>query len=200
MNVKLFDDNIFSDDQSHLINKYGINNPPQMNNAFDKAIQAAEATMARAARVTGDTGWLFDHVCNPAMSMLANETIERMHRQYGDFLAGIWDSAVFLYYAGNRDLRAYGSDIERFAYLMSYAGRNGCDIRLAPGGCTKGQTALLPLQRGQFLIVFEACAFCENWAWETAEMNFKASVLAAQDDLPPGAVIDPRSPVAPRLD
>ena len=104
---------------------------------------------------------------------------------------------MFLYYPGQNDFRAYDSDIERYAYLLSYAAQNGCDIRLAPGGCSKG-TVFLPLQRGQFIVVFEVCAACEAWAWETAETNFRFNVMAAQDKLPPGAVIDPLSPVPPR--
>ena len=62
--------------------------------------------------------------------------------------------------------------------MLSYTGQNGCDIRLAPGACTKG-TVFLPHARGQFLLVYEICGACEAWARETTEMNYKLSAMAA---------------------
>ena len=179
-----------------LIDKYGIDNPPQLDNVIDKSIQKVEATMARATRLTGDTSWLFHPSCNEQMWEIANETIQSMHRLYGDFMAGVSDGSVFLYYPGQNDFRAYGSEIERFAYMLGYAGKHGCDIQLAPGACSKG-TVFLPLERGQFIVVFEVCDACDAWAWEIAEMNFRAGIIAAQATLSPGAYIDALSPVAP---
>jgi hypothetical protein len=177
-------------DRDALIAKYGIDRPPQADNSTVTAILAAQRTVARAVRFTGDTSWLFDHAYNRDMWELASKTIQDMHGRFGDFMTGVWGEAVFLYYPGTEDFHAYDSDIERYAYVLAYVGQNGCDIRLAPGGCSKG-TVFLPLQRGPFIVVFEACDACDAWARETAETNFKFGVMAAQTDLPPGARIDP---------
>lgn len=63
-------------------------------------------------------------------------------------------------------------------------------------GCA-GHAMYLPLERGQFLVVFRICRACDAWARETAEVRFRSNVLGAQVHLPPGAVIDPGSPVPP---
>jgi hypothetical protein len=174
-----------------------IGQPPQPDNPIVTATLAAERTAARAVRFSGDTSWLFDHAYNRDMWELANKTIQDMHGRFGDFMTGVWGEAVFLYYPGAEDFRAYGSDIERYAYVLAYAGQNGCGIRMAPGRCGEG-TVFLPLQRGPFIVVFEACDACDAWARATAETNYKFGVLAAQAGLPPGARIDTGSPVPPR--
>jgi hypothetical protein len=183
--------------REELIARYGIDRPamnPQLNTTVT-AILAAE-------RITSGTHGpentpLFDPVWSSAMWERANEAIREMSSQHGDFMAGVWDSAVFLYYPGRSEFRAYGNDIERFTYMLGYASQNNCDIKLAPGGCSEG-TAFLPLGRGQFIVVFEICEVCDAWARRTAETNFRVKVMEAQAGLPPGATIDPGSPVPPR--
>jgi len=176
--------------------KYGMDLPLQANNPTVTAILAAERTTARAGRLAGDTSCLFDHAHNPRLWELVNETVRQMHRQYGDFMTGVWSDAVFLYYPGSEDFRAYATDIERHAYMLNYHSRNGCEIRMAPRPCGEN-TVFLPVQRGPFIVAFEICAACEAWAWDTAESNFKFNVLAAQANLPPGATIDRGSPLPP---
>lgn len=189
--------NMFETDESHLVTKYGIGRPPKPDNPHVDAVLAVERAAGRAALAGGNTSWLFDPALNEKMWERANEAIREMWRQHGDFMAGVWDSGVFLYYPGQSEFHAHGNDIERFAYLLGYANQNGCDIKLAPGGCGDS-TVFLPLERGQFLVVFEICTACDEWARHTAETNFRVSVLEAQAKLPPGARIDPGSPVPPR--
>jgi hypothetical protein len=58
-----------------------------------------------------------------------------------------------------------------------------------------GTTRLMPVHRGQFILLWRVCRACEAQARETAERNFRFNIMAAQAELPPGARIDPRSPV-----
>jgi hypothetical protein len=60
-----------------------------------------------------------------------------------------------------------------------------------------GTTRLMPLQRGQFILLWRVCRACEAKACETVETIFRTNVMAAQAELPPGARIDPGSPVSP---
>lgn len=179
-----------------LMEKY-MSNPINPNHPTVTAILAAERTTARAGRLVGDTSRLFDHALNPRLWELANEVVQQMHARYGQFMTCVWSEAVFVYYPGSEDFRAYATDIERSANMLNYHGRNGCEIgQLALRGCD-GDTVFLPLQRGPFIVVFEVCRACEDWAWRTAEDNFRFNVLTAQTALPPDAVIDPSSPVPP---
>jgi len=67
--------NLFETDQSHLVTKYDMNNSPDPDNAIANGTLTAERTMARAARVIGDTSWLLDPAYNEDMWKLANETM-----------------------------------------------------------------------------------------------------------------------------
>lgn len=62
-----------------------------------------------------------------------------------------------------------------------------------------GTTRLMCLHRGQFILLWRVCRACEATAGETADDAYITNLLAAQAELPPGAVIDPGSPVPPRL-
>jgi hypothetical protein len=73
----------------------------------------------------------------------------------------------------------FSRGIERFGYLLTCRWHDGCDVRLAPGGCSEG-TVFLPLQRGQFLIVFEICGSCDEWAGQTAQDNYIVSEMEAR--------------------
>lgn len=61
-----------------------------------------------------------------------------------------------------------------------------------------GRTRQITTRRGQFVLTWRCCITCERLAGQMAETNFRISVMEAQAKLPPGAVIDPLSPVAPR--
>jgi len=129
---------------------------------------------------------------------LAEKTMRNMHIRFAKHIDKAADTDVFLYYPGTHDFYVYSRNIERFAYMLTFAWPEGCDIKIAPGGCS-GVEIFLPLQRGQFILVFGICEACDVWVRGTAETNFRASVMEAQEQLPPGAYIDPGSPVPPRL-
>jgi hypothetical protein len=159
-----------------LIDKYGINQPPQADNPIDSSIQEVEATMARATGRTGDTAWLFDPIWSPAMWELANKIMQDMRVRFAKHIATAADTDVFLYYPGTQGFYVYSRDIERFAYMLTFCWPVGCDIKMAPGGC-RGVELFLPLQRGQFIVVFGICEACDAWARVTAETNFMTRVL-----------------------
>jgi hypothetical protein len=186
-----------------LMEKYGVTNPPDPNNPNVGAIQVVERTRALVTHDKDDTAWLFDPVWNPKMWNLANRTMAGMRKLFGDRIQAAADSDTFLYYPCIPELYVYEDEMERFAYMITTrvplphaVGERGCDVQLAPGGCS-GRAVYLPLERGQFLVVFSICRACDAWARETAEVRFRSNVLAAQDQLPPGSRIDPGSPLPP---
>ena len=190
-------------DRDALIEKYGMNNPPDPNNPNVGAIQVVERTRALVTRETDDTAWLFDPEWNPPMWRLTNRTMDQMRQRFGDRIEAAADSDTFLYYPCIPNLYVYDDAMERFSYMITTrvplpnaVGQRGCDVQLAPDGCS-GRAVYLPLERGQFLVVFSICKACDSWARETAETNFKLGVISAQVQLPPGARIDPGSPVPP---
>ena len=98
---------------------------------------------------------------------------------------------------GKEDNPRYPADYELRCNVNIAA---DCTAPLSPdvndfGG---GTTRLMPLRRGQFLLLFRCCRVCEGLAGKIADTNFKISIMEAQAKLPPGAVIDPGSPVPPR--
>ena len=133
----------------------------------------------------------------------ASMGVHKMREQFGDRIAAAADSDTFLYYPCMPNLFVYEDAMERFSYMittrvpMPHAiGERGCDVQLAPGECS-GRAVYLPLERGQFIVVFSICRACDNWARQTAELRFRSNVIAVQVGLPPGAHIDPGSPVPP---
>src|SRR6478672_1047477 len=189
--------NSMSTNEFELRAKYGMDAPPRPDNPIDGAIQVVERTRALVTREINDTAWLFDPVWNPAMWELANRTMREMRQRFAGRIEAAADSDTFLYYPCIPNLYVYDDAMERFSYMITTrvplphaVGRRGCDVQLAPGGCS-GRAVYLPLQRGQFLLVFSICRACDSWARETAEIRFRSNVMAAQVGLPPGVRIDP---------
>lgn len=192
-----------SSNEIDLMSKYGIGLPPDPNNAIVSAIRVVERTRAHVTLDKGDTAWLFDPVWSPDMWRLAGRTMLDMRQRFGERIEAATDTDTFLYYPCIPELYVYGDAMERFSYMITTrvplphaVGGRGCDVQLAPGGCS-GRAVYLPHERGQFLVVFGICRACDAWARETAEVRFKSNVIGAQVHLPPDAVIDPRSPVRP---
>lgn len=188
---------------SDLRAKYGVDQPPRLDDAIVSAIQVVERTRALVTRETDDTAWLFDPSWSPDMWELADSTMRNMRQRFGDRIEVAADSDTFLYYPCIPNLYVYEDAMERFAYMITTrvplphaVGERGCDVQLAPEGCS-GRAVYLPLERGPFIVVFSICQSCNTWARETAETNFKLGVISAQLHLPPGARIDPGSPVPP---
>ncbi|OBK18589.1 hypothetical protein [Mycobacterium asiaticum] len=194
-----------STNEYDLRTKYGMDLPPQADNPHVQAIQVVERTRALVTRETSPTAWRFDPNWNPAMWELANRTTRNMRQRFRDRIAAAADGDTFLYYPCIPDLYVYADAMERFSYMITTrvplpdaVGRCGCDVRLAPGGC-RGRAVYLPLEQGQFIVIFSICNACDSWSKQTAETNFKLGVIAAQAQLPTGARIDPGSPVRPTL-
>lgn len=180
-----------------LIAKYGMNRPPQLNNPNVGAIQVVERTRSLVTLDKEDTSWLFDPVWSPKMWKLATETMRDMRERFGDRIEAAAESDTFLYYPCIPNLYVYDDEMERFAYMITTrvplpnaVGQRGCDVQLAPDGCS-GRAVYLPHERGQFLIVFSICRACDAWARETAEVRLRSNVIAAQVQLPPGARMTP---------
>ena len=130
------------------------------------------------------------------MSELAERTMRNMRTRFAKHIDRAADTDVFLYYPSTQDFYTYHRNVERFAYMLTFCWPEGCDIKMAPSGCS-GVEVFLPLMRGQFIVVFGICQACDTWARVTAETNLRASRIEAQGTLPPGARIDPGSPLAP---
>ncbi|WP_264079561.1 hypothetical protein, partial [Mycolicibacter algericus] len=131
------------------------------------------------------------------MWALADSTMRDMRRRFGDRIEAAADSDTFLYYPCIPNLYVYDDAMERFSYMITTrvpmphaVGERGCDVQLAPEGCS-GRAVYLPLERGQFIVVFGICRSCDAWVRETAEVRFRSNVIGAQVHLPPGARIDP---------
>jgi hypothetical protein len=167
-------------DRDRVIAKYGIDQPPQADNPIVESVLDIERTIARITRKAGDNSWMFDPIWNPTMHELADRVMGEVRSRFGSRIAKAPDGAAFLYYPGEPNrFRVFSRGIERFSYLLTCRWHDGCDIGLAPGGCSEG-TVFLPLQRGQFLIVFEICGSCDECAGQTAQDNYILSEMEAR--------------------
>lgn len=188
---------------SDLRAKYGMDQPPQPDHPIVSAIQVVERTRALVTREADDTAWLFDPSWSPDMWMLAQRTMRDMRERFGDRIEAAVKTDTFLYYPCIPNLYVYDDAMERFSYMITTrvpmphaVGERGCDVQLAPEGCS-GRAVYLPHEHGPFIVVFGICRACDAWARETAEVRFRSNVIGAQVHLPPGARIDPGSPVPP---
>lgn len=180
-----------------------IGQPPIPDHPIIGTTHVVERTSSLVTRETGDTGYLFDPLWSPKMWRLVQRAMQKMHRDFGERIAAAADSDTFLYYPCIPNLYVYDDAMERFSYMITTrvplphaVGERGCDVQLAPEGCS-GQAVYLPHEHAPFIVVFSICAACDTWARETAKTNFKLGVISAQVQLPPGARIDPGSPVPP---
>lgn len=185
-----------------LMEKY-MNSPIDPNHPIIGATQVVERTSKLVTRETGDTAYLFDPSWSPHMWALANRTMRDMRERFGERIEAASDGDTFLYYPCIPDLYVYPDAMERFSYMITTrvplphaVGERGCDVQIAPEGCA-GQAVYLPHEHGPFIVVFSICRVCDAWARETAEVRFRSNVIGAQVHLPPGARIDPGSPIPP---
>jgi hypothetical protein len=190
-------------EREYLRAKYGMDLPPDPNHPIIGTTQVVERTRALVTRETGDTPWLFDPAWSPGMWQLAQRTMHDMKQRFGDRIDAAADGDTFLYYPCIPELYVYGDGMERFSYMITRrvplphaVGQRGCDVRLAADGC-EGRAVYLPHEHAPFIVVFSICRACDDWARETAGVRFRSNVIGAQVHLPPGASIDPGSPVPP---
>ena len=75
----------------------------------------------------------------------------------------------------------------------------GCTAPLSPdvGDYQGGTTRLMPLRRGQFLLLFRCCRVCEDLAGHLVDTNFRISVMEARANLASGPRIQPSPHVPP---
>jgi len=185
--------------------KYGMDRPVDRNHPIIGTTQVIERTSGLVTRETGDTGWLFDPCWSPAMWQLDKRTVRDMRQRFAERIEAAPESATFLYYPCIPELYVYSDGMERFSYMITTrvpmphaVGERGCDIRLAPNGCD-GRAVYLPREHAPFITVYSVCRACDVWARQTAEIRFRSNVIGAQVNLPPGATIDPGSPIPPGL-
>lgn len=165
-------------DVNKLIAKYGMDNPPDPNNPEAEAVLAGERNDA--------DNWL---LCDPVRSPELYEII-----------AGAYHNLRKLQPERAREL----GEPEPFApdstsNVWEYVGDEGrCCINIA--NFCNGLVTDLPISFCGLTMVFKCCSKCRAKIAEDTEIGMAISAMEAQSELPPGARIDPGSPVPPRLD
>ena len=110
---------------------------------------------------------------------------------------------ALLKWPGDRRIFVCRNSADRLAAIMKCTGPwTACDVCVAED-CQASTfndhpTRPLPIACGRVVLMFEICLACEFVVTDTAFYNLRSSALDAQAKLPPGAVIDPLSPVPPR--
>ncbi len=125
------------------------------------------------------------------------------------------DSAALIHFVGSnmvmvsrrplpgkaeRGVRYHAGLLQLYAQVYDLHSRGDCQIGLADDcgvGRVGGLTNMMVASRDPFVFVFRCCESCDLAARALERTNFRFSVLAAQAKLPPGARIDPGSPVPP---
>lgn len=214
--------------RAELLNKYpALNNERPMSPAINLTVQGvgmAEHIEHYLNEDVEHTAALFDPAWSPVLHAKLTAELEALHaleRETGD-ADGI--TAEYHTFRGERynphdpadggvvllkwpyDRRIYvcRSNADRFAAMLDNMGPFGtCDVQIVEDchslSFNDQPIRPLPIACGRVVLMFEICLACEAKAGQMAEANFRFNVLAAQAKLPRGAVIDPGSPVAPKL-
>lgn len=116
-----------------------------------------------------------------------------------------WETGrtALLKFPGDRRIFVCRNNADRLAAYFAAQGVWGmCDVCVAEDCMSQTlddhPTRPLPIACGRVVIMFEICQACEFAVTDKVYFNLRANVLAAQADLPPGAVIDPGSPIPPQ--
>jgi hypothetical protein len=160
--------------RQQLTDKYGIGLPPDPNNADAKAILDAERN---------DPGnWL---LCDPVRSPDVYERISKAYR------------SLRVVYAPDR-MRAH-PELYPQDQVLVWKGPSWacCNINIADRCDHAAGVEDFPISFGGLVMVFKCCKACKAKAVEMAQTGMVLGALDAQAKLPPGAVIEPGSPVAP---
>lgn len=120
------------------------------------------------------------------------------------------DAAVFVHVVGTNEVRVvpaqvgpldqYAQEFRRTWHkTVREARSNYCQIRKAPmcGGIGDRNVEFWPWRGDPFLLLFMVCPACRDRAIQSAEDGLELMRRDAEDGLPPGAVIDPGSPLPP---
>ncbi|WP_101950638.1 hypothetical protein [Mycobacterium sp. 3519A] len=90
--------------------------------------------------------------------------------------------------------------LQLYAQVYDFHSRGDCQIVLADEcgvGRVGGLTNMMVASRDPFVFVFRCCESCDLAARELERTRLREALVWAQGHLPPGARIDPRSPVRP---
>lgn len=204
--------------RQQILAKYGHAwaSPPDPDNSHVRGVEKAERIVPK----TNDhllTEVLFDPKANPklyAKLMAEREALHALESDGGAVYVTFrcdsfdprgpegTDGAALLKFPGDRRIFVCRSRADRLAAWMEHQDPDAhCDICIAADCQAKvfvdHPTRPLPISCGRVVLMFEICLACEFEVTDTAYFNIRASVLDEQAKLPPGAVIDPGSPIPP---
>ncbi|MFG1933028.1 hypothetical protein ACGFK1_20650 [Mycobacterium sp. NPDC048908] len=162
---------------------------------------------------------LFDPIANPTMHEKLMAELEALHALESEGGGAVYvtyrcdrfdprgvedtDGAALLKWPGDRRIFICRSNADRLAAWMEHQDPDAhCCVCIAEDCQAKTfydhSSRPLPISCGRVVLMFEICMACEFAVTDTAYFNIRASVLDKQADLPPGAVIDPGSPIPPQ--
>jgi hypothetical protein len=204
-----------------LTDKYGLDQPPT-DPSTNPQVQAALRAERMATAIGGDSlhnMLLTDPTWRPAMHAKLITELEALHALeqesggavYQTFRGEVYnphdpidtDGTVLLKFPGDRRIFVCRSNADRLSAAMAVQGPFGvCDVCIAED-CQAmtfydHPTRPLPISCGRVVLMFEICIACDFVVSDAAYYNMRASVIAEQAKLPPGAVIDPGSPIPPQ--
>ena len=191
-----------------------------MNPALNTTVQAvldAEHIEAALADDSLLNSALFDPAWCPTMHAKLMAELEELHAlehqggiaDYRTFRGETYDphdpastsGTVLLKFPGDCRLFVCRNNADRLAAMMKGWSFGVCDVCIAEDcqACTFNDhpTRPLPIACGRVVLMFEICTACEFIVTDTTFYGVRSSVLEAQAKLPPGARIDPGSPVPP---
>ncbi|WP_375481989.1 hypothetical protein [uncultured Mycobacterium sp.] len=185
--------------RDYLTAKYdSISHPPRTGDPTVDAILDGEHIMARSMRQGTDNGLLFDPIRSPSMYEVADRTMRELRAamacdevKYVTPRGGHFnrdkasdDRVLYVHFVGDKRLFACRGrkSADLFADLL-YASawvwrQDECNIKVADD--CGGGTLFFPLQRGQFLLLFECCQPCLDKAVDMATTGFIVSEMEAR--------------------
>jgi hypothetical protein len=200
--------NIF--DVNALIDKYpDIVAPRPPDPADDPTVNAtiaAEKLESRAfPRGNEYNQWLFDPNRSPEMHEIATKAHRRLRELMARDEVEPNDSRMLVHFVGSDDVHAvypgwtanrFAEDLRKHNATQPYCDVYACNIGISDN-CGRSSTVLMPLLFGDVLLIFECCGVCYSEACPMAGDGRTLSEINARSALPPGAYIDPGSPVPP---
>ena len=172
--------------REQLVDKYGIGNPPQLDNPIVQ-------TILRTDQIATGTGWGHDAVFDPAWNPALYAKATAAHHNLRAAMAADEvtydgapydhddpnDVATLVNFVGDNRLFVCRSAADRFATLLRYSTceldpTRRCAISIADN-CNdeQGMRWMLMARMGVFLLLFECCTACRAKAIETAETNYQ---------------------------
>jgi hypothetical protein len=197
--------------RAELTAKYGIERPP-MNPDLNSTVRAIiDAERIEAEGGCADHSALFDPSWNPRMWELANAAMAELHRGLAEGTIRcdsgfdtMPSDGVLLWRPGSTRAYVHQSGFTKTGDLAAHLHREhhddfdcgcgdrdcdlSCNVRIADD-CDGRPTRLLPLRRGQYILLFRTCAACTAKAGKTAETRYQFAVMTANDPIAPEPLI-----------